>query len=55
MLKVLIVDDEPSYREYLERYLSRSGYEVRSASGAAEAVAIARELRPDVVLADWML
>ncbi|MCP4037393.1 MAG: response regulator [bacterium] len=54
-IRVLIVDDEPSYRDYLERFLVREGYEVRTASTGEEALAIGREFCPSVILADWML
>ena len=29
-VRVLIVDDEPTYREYLERFLARDGLSVRT-------------------------
>ena len=51
----MIVDDEPTYREYLERFLSRDGLDVRTAETGAEAIEIAREFAPDILLADWML
>jgi len=54
-IRVLIVDDEPSYRDYLERFLAREGYDVRTASTSEEALSIGREFSPAVVLADWML
>ena len=53
--RILIVDDEPTYREYLERFLSRDGLDVRTAETGAEAIALAREFAPDILLADWML
>jgi len=55
MARLLIIDDEPSYREYLERYLSREGYDVKTASNGQEAIEIGNTFHPDVVLADWML
>ncbi len=54
-IRVLIVDDEPSYRNYLERYLTREGYDVRSASTGQEALLIGKDFVPRVILADWML
>jgi len=54
-IRVLIVDDEPSYRDYLERYLNREGYGVRTAATGEEALAIGEEFSPHVILADWML
>ena len=55
MVRVLIIDDEPSYREYLTRYLMSVGYEVEAAAGQDDALEIAEGFAPDVVLADWML
>jgi len=53
--RILIVDDEPTYREYLERFLSRDGLDVRTAETGAEAIELAKEFAPDILLADWML
>jgi len=36
--RILIVDDEPTYREYLERFVSRRGHDVRTAEGGSEAI-----------------
>lgn len=55
LTRVLIVDDEPSYRDYLERYLIREGYDVRSAASGQEALVIGKDFVPRVILADWML
>ena len=54
-IRVLIVDDEPSYRDYLERYLLREGHNVRTAATGQEALEIGKEFAPQVILADWML
>lgn len=53
--RILIVDDEPTYREYLERFLARDGLDVRTAETGAEAIEIAAAFAPDILLADWML
>ena len=53
--RILIVDDEPTYREYLERFLVREGLDVRTAETGAEAIEIAGEFAPDIRLAVWML
>ncbi len=53
--RILIVDDEPTYREYLDRYLTRAGLEVQTAETGAEAIRVSREFAPDILLADWML
>jgi DNA-binding NarL/FixJ family response regulator len=54
-LRILVVDDEPIYREYLDQFLGHQGMSVRTAETGAEAIAIGREFRPHVLLVDWML
>lgn len=52
---VLVVDDEPEIAE-LERYhLARAGHRVSVAANGWEALAVAREGRPDLILLDLML
>ncbi len=53
--KVLVVEDEPTLVETLEYNLSRQGYEVLTAMDGHEALAIAREEHPDLVVLDLML
>ncbi len=54
-MKVLLVEDEPIPLMAMERYLGGRGFEVRAASTAVEAVSIAAEFQPDVLVADWLL
>ena len=51
-MKVLIVDDEPTVRKLLQRYLGEHGYEITVAENGAEGVAAAREVGPDLILSD---
>jgi len=51
---VLIVDDEGSYRELLADYFSEF-YTVLTAADGAEALLLAAERRPDVVILDLSL
>ena len=53
--RVLIVDDEPSVRLYVERVLSTAGYRTTVASDCAEAIAIAAQSRFDLLLTDVMM
>jgi CheY-like chemotaxis protein len=53
--RILILDDEESYRQILGRLLERRGYEVRSASEGDEALALGRVFQPDLLVVDWML
>jgi len=52
---VLVVDDDPRNRRLLEGYLSSEGYQVRSACDGPEALAIAHQEVPDIVLLDVMM
>jgi two-component system response regulator ResD len=52
---VLVVDDEPTIGEIVSRYLERAGYETTTAADGLEAVRLADQLRPDLVVLDVML
>ena len=52
---VLVVDDEPTISEVVGRYLSRAGYDVRTAADGGSALAEVAERRPDLVVLDLML
>lgn len=55
MAKVLIVDDERGMRKTLEKFLSRSGYEVYTAESFEEAQNIIKNNNLDVVVSDILL
>ena len=52
---ILVVEDEPSIQELIAANLQHAGHQVLRAYDAAEAERKVREVRPDVVLLDWML
>jgi DNA-binding NarL/FixJ family response regulator len=53
---ILIVDDDPRFRGIARRLLESEGLEViGEAADGREAIAVARELEPDVVLLDVQL
>jgi two-component system OmpR family response regulator len=54
-LRVLVVDDEVNLAELVSMALRHEGWEVRSAHNGTEAVAGAREFRPDSIVLDMML
>ncbi len=53
--KVLIVDDMPDAIMMLSDMLIHEGYEVHTATRGQQALAIAEEIRPDVILLDVMM
>jgi DNA-binding response OmpR family regulator len=50
--KILVVDDEPSIREFLYQILTDEGHEVFTAGDGREALPIAVEKQPDLILLD---
>jgi len=53
--RVLIADDEPNIVISLEFLMEQSGYEIRTAANGDEALRVAREFRPHLLLLDIML
>lgn len=53
--RVLVVDDIEEQREIYALLLRHHGYEVLEAGGGAEALRLAREERPDVILLDMLM
>ncbi len=53
--KILIVDDDPDLVEAHRLYLESRGFEVRTASSAAEGVRALEGFTPDLVTADLMM
>ncbi|HEY5675827.1 MAG TPA: response regulator, partial [Myxococcales bacterium] len=50
--KVLIIDDEKTFRVVAQAALAAEGLEARTAHSGSEGLVLARELRPDVVVLD---
>lgn len=53
--KVLIIDDDDTYRSVLNDVLTESGYLVFEARSGAEGMEQARHANPDVILLDIMM
>ncbi|MBT2556221.1 response regulator transcription factor [Hymenobacter sp. ISL-91] len=53
--KILVVDDDPDIVELLEYNLRKEGYTVASATDGYQALEIALEFSPDIVLLDVMM
>ena len=55
MTKILLVEDSKFLRLTVERALARAGYEMSSAADGEEALRMAREKLPDLILLDMLL
>jgi two-component system alkaline phosphatase synthesis response regulator PhoP len=54
-IKVLIVDDEPDILEFLHYNLSRNGFDTVQASNGKDAIKLADQETPDLILLDIMM
>jgi signal transduction histidine kinase/CheY-like chemotaxis protein len=52
---ILVVDDDSTVRDLVERHLEQSGFAVVTACGGREGLRLARELRPAAVTLDIMM
>lgn len=53
--KILIVDDEPDFSELVEYRLADCGYEFRTATNSTDALNLAWDSPPDLILLDLLL
>lgn len=53
--KLLLVEDDPSLSELLEYRFLNEGYDVRATADGDEALLLASEEVPDLVILDWMI
>ena len=53
--KIILVEDDPSLAELLEFRFEKEGYAVRTTPDGDEALLMAREDLPDIMILDWMI
>jgi two-component system, OmpR family, alkaline phosphatase synthesis response regulator PhoP len=53
--KILLVDDEPDILEFMDYNLKKEGYQVVTAKNGKEAIKLARQVHPDLVVLDIMM
>lgn len=53
--KILIVDDDPDIVEFIRYNLSKDGYELHSADNGKDALKLASEIVPDLIILDIMM
>jgi sigma-B regulation protein RsbU (phosphoserine phosphatase) len=54
-VKVLVVDDSRFQRRILAASLTKLGYEVTEAASGEDAIECCQNIKPDMVLSDWMM
>jgi CheY-like chemotaxis protein/nitrogen-specific signal transduction histidine kinase len=52
---VLVIDDDPTVRDLMQRFLAKGGFQVAMARDGDEGLRLARELRPDAITLDVMM
>jgi two-component system phosphate regulon response regulator PhoB len=53
--RILLVEDDAALAELLEWHLTREGHQVEQTADGEEALLLAAEAAPDIVLLDWMI
>ena len=53
--KILVVDDKPELRTLLKSYLTQEGFDVAQAGNGQEALFVARQEKPDLIILDLMM
>ena len=55
MTKILIADDDPDILDLLEYNLAKDGWDVHAASNGKQALSIAQDIDPDLIILDIMM
>lgn len=55
MFKILIIDDDPILQLVLKTTLQKQGYDVTVASNGEEGIIQAQQIRPALIICDWMM
>lgn len=53
--RVLVVDDEPEITEIVQTFLADAGYQVRVENMSNNAMKVAKDFKPDIILLDIMM
>jgi signal transduction histidine kinase/DNA-binding response OmpR family regulator len=53
--KVLVIDDDPTVHDLMQRFLSKEGFRVEGALTGEEGLALAKQLQPDAITLDVMM
>ncbi len=53
--RVLVIDDDPTVHQLMERFLSREGFAVRTTTGGDDVLDVVRDYRPDIITLDVLM
>ena len=53
--RILVVDDDPDVRGFLQTLLESEGYHVDTAANGVDALTMARGAKPDLIVLDFMM
>jgi CheY-like chemotaxis protein len=53
--RIIVIDDDPDFVEYTRIILEAASYDILTANNAAEGLALARRIQPDLVITDVMM
>ncbi len=54
-ISVLVIDDDPTQRDLMQRFLEKEGFSVQTASSGEQGLALARQIKPLVITLDVMM
>ena len=54
-IKILLVDDEPDILEFISYNLVKEGFEVFTCGNGKDAIQLARQERPQIIILDVMM
>ncbi len=52
---ILVIDDDPTSHDLLQRFLGKKGFEVKTVNSGAEGVQLAKTLQPKAIILDVMM
>ena len=52
---ILVIDDDPTIHDLMKRFLTKQGFQVRTANSGPEGLRLAKELQPEAITLDVMM
>ncbi len=52
---ILVIDDDPTIHDLMKRFLTKQGFQVRTANNGLEGLRLAKELQPEAITLDVMM